>query len=125
MLWMLWREHCAFDVSVPERSKGVDSSSTVFALVGSNPTADTADVKPLLPHVSARQGSLLCDWVSYASLCCTRSLVRLSRRHVPAELRVSLSVATPTSCPPNHLAAPHTSASKSSSTACMLTAPIV
>lgn len=27
-------------VSVPERSKGVDSSSTVFALVGSNPTAD-------------------------------------------------------------------------------------
>ena len=28
-------------VSVPERSKGVDSSSTVFALVGSNPTADT------------------------------------------------------------------------------------
>jgi hypothetical protein len=25
---------------VPERSKGVDSSSTVFALVGSNPTAD-------------------------------------------------------------------------------------
>ena len=30
-------------VSVPERSKGVDSSSTVFALVGSNPTADTID----------------------------------------------------------------------------------
>lgn len=30
----------AFIVSVPERSKGVDSSSTVFALVGSNPTAD-------------------------------------------------------------------------------------
>ena len=29
-------------VSVPERSKGVDSSSTVFALVGSNPTADTS-----------------------------------------------------------------------------------
>ncbi|KAE8901430.1 hypothetical protein PF003_g14767 [Phytophthora fragariae] len=29
-----------FIVSVPERSKGVDSSSTVFALVGSNPTAD-------------------------------------------------------------------------------------
>ena len=29
-----------FVVSVPERSKGVDSSSTVFALVGSNPTAD-------------------------------------------------------------------------------------
>lgn len=29
------------NVSVPERSKGVDSSSTVFALVGSNPTADT------------------------------------------------------------------------------------
>uniref|UniRef100_A0AAV1TZY8 Uncharacterized protein n=1 Tax=Peronospora matthiolae TaxID=2874970 RepID=A0AAV1TZY8_9STRA len=28
-------------VSVPEWSKGVDSSSTVFALVGSNPTADT------------------------------------------------------------------------------------
>ena len=28
-------------VSVPERSKGVDSSSTVFALVGSNPTADS------------------------------------------------------------------------------------
>ena len=27
-------------VSVPEWSKGVDSSSTVFALVGSNPTAD-------------------------------------------------------------------------------------
>ncbi len=25
---------------MPERSKGVDSSSTVFALVGSNPTAD-------------------------------------------------------------------------------------
>lgn len=31
-----------FVVSVPERSKGVDSSSTVFALVGSNPTADMA-----------------------------------------------------------------------------------
>ena len=30
-----------FIVSVPERSKGVDSSSTVFALVGSNPTADS------------------------------------------------------------------------------------
>ena len=29
-----------FIVSVPERSEGVDSSSTVFALVGSNPTAD-------------------------------------------------------------------------------------
>ena len=27
-------------VSVLERSNGVDSSSTVFALVGSNPTAD-------------------------------------------------------------------------------------
>ena len=27
-------------VNVPERSKGVDSSSTVFALVGSNPTVD-------------------------------------------------------------------------------------
>ena len=27
-------------VSVPERFKGVDSSFTVFALVGSNPTAD-------------------------------------------------------------------------------------
>ena len=26
---------------MPEWSKGVDSSSTVFALVGSNPTADT------------------------------------------------------------------------------------
>ena len=26
---------------MPERSKGVDSSSTVFALVGSNPTADS------------------------------------------------------------------------------------
>ena len=31
---------CPNLVSVPERSKGVDSSSTVFALVGSNPTAD-------------------------------------------------------------------------------------
>ncbi len=30
----------SYQVSVPERSKGVDSSSTVFALVGSNPTAD-------------------------------------------------------------------------------------
>uniref|UniRef100_A0AAV1TXJ3 Uncharacterized protein n=1 Tax=Peronospora matthiolae TaxID=2874970 RepID=A0AAV1TXJ3_9STRA len=28
-------------VCVPEWSKGVDSSSTVFGLVGSNPTADT------------------------------------------------------------------------------------
>ena len=28
-------------VSVPEWAKGVDSSSTVFALVGSNPTADS------------------------------------------------------------------------------------
>ena len=29
-----------FYVCLPERSKGVDSSSTVFALVGSSPTAD-------------------------------------------------------------------------------------
>ena len=35
-----WRGVCEYTVSVPERSKGVDSSSTVFALVGSNPTAD-------------------------------------------------------------------------------------
>uniref|UniRef100_A0AAV1UHX6 Uncharacterized protein n=1 Tax=Peronospora matthiolae TaxID=2874970 RepID=A0AAV1UHX6_9STRA len=31
----------AFRYNVPEWCKGVDSSSTVFALVGSNPTADT------------------------------------------------------------------------------------
>lgn len=35
-----------FIVSVPERSKGVDSSSTVFALVGSNPTADKSSPFP-------------------------------------------------------------------------------
>ena len=38
--FFLWK--AGYDiVSVPERSKGVDSSSTVFALVGSNPTTDT------------------------------------------------------------------------------------
>jgi hypothetical protein len=36
----------SFIVSVPERSKGVDSSSTVFALVGSNPTADISTPTP-------------------------------------------------------------------------------
>ena len=40
-------------VSVPERSKGVDSSSTVFALVGSNPTADISFSSSLL-HRAAR-----------------------------------------------------------------------
>ena len=40
----MFRDSIVFKtVSVPERSKGVDSSSTVFALVGSNPTADTVD----------------------------------------------------------------------------------
>lgn len=46
-------------VSVPERSKGVDSSSTVFALVGSNPTADIVlDFLVLMCYASAMPGSL-------------------------------------------------------------------
>jgi len=43
-------------VSVPERSKGVDSSSTVFALVGSNPTADNLCLLSRLPRL------LRLDW---------------------------------------------------------------
>ena len=34
--------------SVPERSKGFDSSSNVFVLVGSNPTGCTSKSKPIL-----------------------------------------------------------------------------
>lgn len=50
-------KECA--VSVPERSKGVDSSSTVFALVGSNPTADIAlDFQVLMCYASAMPASL-------------------------------------------------------------------
>ena len=36
-------------VSVPEWSKGVDSSSTVFALVGSYPSADIARTRAKAP----------------------------------------------------------------------------
>lgn len=50
-------KECA--VSVPERSKGVDSSSTVFALVGSNPTADIAlDFQVFMCYASAMPASL-------------------------------------------------------------------
>ena len=44
-------------VSVPERSKGVDSSSTVFALVGSNPTADTSRPFGVVLRVITKRGS--------------------------------------------------------------------
>ena len=43
-------------VSVPERSKGVDSSSTVFALVGSNPTADTSRPFGVVLRVIVKRG---------------------------------------------------------------------
>ena len=43
-------------VSVPERSKGVDSSSTVFALVSSNPTADTSRPFGGVLRVIAKRG---------------------------------------------------------------------
>ena len=49
-------------VSVPERSKGVDSSSTVFALVGSNPTADmtTPLTGTSVPFCAASARSRVC-----------------------------------------------------------------
>ena len=90
---IVW-DRCVYDVSVPERSKGVNSRSTVLALWGQIPPLTLHFLKPLKSWLIAVNACSDMSGPFTLSLMRTHSLLDTTRCHVLAALLFS--------CPMRH-----------------------